>query len=147
MALLNRSRIPIFFHIPKCAGTYAIVKQLQFMRTSYLDLIDFDSSKRRDEMKVLKNIEVYQISNGARFIVARVLAFDFEQICDLEKNLRRPFKEDLTYYTVDLPQLTVDFLKRIQIHSVVIKARGFSIRDQLFQTLSISGESVLKWIL
>jgi len=66
MKQLGSSTIPVFFHVPKCAGTYAISQNISFMRRRYLDLIHFDKEKRRDAGKILKNIAIYKDFNGTK---------------------------------------------------------------------------------
>jgi len=122
---------PVFFHIPKCAGTYVIRKQMALLH-DFRKKININDTEPGKYIKVIKD----------GYIVALIIALDPQMICMNNPDF---YPENKVHYKVNIDNITEDFIKNINILSIVIESRGFREYKSILEKMYI--KNAYKWII
>ena len=128
-----KRKIPVFYHIPKNAGTYVsdwFLVAFRHYRRTYTDWL----KTRTSEWDTIKSIQI--VENG--FIIARVLVGDPEHFCDDNPNLF--IKYSNAQFDTDLKSLTKEFFDNIFLFGIIIEGRGFMLKEEI---LNLFGKYIL----
>ena len=118
------NKIPVFYHIPKNAGTYVsdwMLIAFRHYRRTYTDWL----KTRTSEWDTIKSIRI--VENG--FIIARVLVGDPEHFCDDNPNLF--IKSSNNEFDTDLKSLTKEFFDNIFLFGIIVEGRGFMLKEEI----------------
>lgn len=121
-------KIPVFYHIPKNAGTYIggfALGTLRYFRFYYTDWL---ASKREGE-----TLKVLQVKNGdhmiARLFISDPLFFTKQYLHVLVKHSEIEFD-------IDIKDLNDDLLNNIFLYFVSIEANGFRLQNKILDKIS-----------
>ena len=118
---MQNRKIPVFYHIPKNAGTYVsdwMLIAFRYYRRTYTDWL----KTHTPEKDTIKSIQI--IENG--FIIARVLIGDPKHFCE-----KFPYfiqKRSGTEWDIEFENVTLNFIKNLFIFGIIIESRGFKKR-------------------
>lgn len=118
--------IPVFYHVPKNAGTYVINNMLLFFREYRRTHTDWLNRT----YETARNIEIKQ---GDKTLM-RLIAGDPDNWCG--NNLASD-PHDATHYTIDESQIE-PVVDNTWLFAVVVEGDGFEYRDRLTSRLNIS---------
>ena len=128
---------PVFFHIPKCAGTYVIKQQLS--------LIHAYRKKKQIENKDLiitsepgRNIEIMKGNQ----VLVRIIALDIKNIC-LSNHKFEISKSDITNFKINFEEINIETFNEVEIISVTIKSAGFRYWKNILKKIGINSSK--KW--
>lgn len=116
-----KRKIPVFYHIPKNAGTYVsdwFLVAFRHYRRTYTDWL----KTRTSEWDTIKSIQI--VENG--FIIARVLVGDPEHFCKIFPYFIE--KNSDTEWNIEFKNVTPDFIKNLFVFGVIIESCGFKRR-------------------
>lgn len=123
-----KRKIPVFYHIPKNAGTYVsdwfLIAFRSYRRTHTSWLENYTSE--RDSIKCLQIV-----NNG--FLIAKFLVGDPTYFCDTYSNLF--VKHSKTEFNINLKDLTLEFLDNLFLFGVIIEGRGFKLKKEVLNLL------------
>ena len=118
-----KQKLPVFFHVPKNAGTYVtdwlLVGFRQYRRTKTNWLQNYTPEK--DSIKTIQILR-------EDFIVARCLVGDPNYILDAANSLT---KLDKNNFKIDIKEIYQ--LNEFFVFAVIVEARGFKIKDQILE--------------
>lgn len=117
-------KLPVFFHVPKCGGTYVINRF-----TAYLSYINKYSNNGR--------CTIINIVNKKRDILYRLVVEDTYNICSSEKDLKSSnTNKNWPVYDLHVSNLSEELLNNFSIFLVVITSLSFSkYNKQLYSCL------------
>jgi hypothetical protein len=121
-------KIPVFYHIPKNAGTYVINWMLiafRHYRRAYTDWLK-NHTPEKDSIKCL------QITSEG-FIIAKFLIGDPNYFCETFTCVDK--KHSNTEWDIDIKNLSKDLFKNVFLFGVVIEARGFRSFDHILKVV------------
>jgi hypothetical protein len=121
--MVQNKNIPIFFHVPKNAGTFAISLIFQYLRVLRRQL------HAEANFQTIRNIVVKK----GRLDAARILALDPTNECSNCDKYRRGMEADKTHYIIDLDDMGGLNFKLLNIFTVVIEAAGFTSRSEILE--------------
>jgi hypothetical protein len=122
-------KIPIFYHIPKNAGTYTIsyfIKFFEYWRDNYTDWNDYS-------VEGFSNIKFVCLVKDNR-ILARLLLGDLNQF--LDQYLGNITQQSESEFKIDLDEVTSEFLNNFFVFAVIIQSEGFKYRSTLLAHLA-----------
>ena len=123
-----KRKIPIFYHIPKNAGTYVsdwLIIGLRHYRVTYTNWLETINEK-------LDSIKCLTVMEGD-FLVARLIVGDPHYYCDSHPEFLS--KRSKTEFSIDLQNLTSDLLNKVFLFSLIVESYGFKIRSRLLSFL------------
>lgn len=126
---MQNHKIPVFYHIPKNAGTYVsdwMLVAFRYYREFYTNWLKSYTSDK-------DSIKVIQITNNDS-IVARILLGDPNYILD-SKKAELFKKHNNRRWDVDINYVSFDFLKELVLFGVIIESNGFKIKQKLLYFL------------
>jgi hypothetical protein len=121
---IQKRKIPVFYHIPKNAGTYVsdwMLMSFRYYRRIYTDWLK-NFSLNQDSIKCL------QIKSN-EFIVAKFLIGDPNYFCETLNVFDK--KHSNTEWDIDINNLNENLLANVFLFGIIIEARGFSCRDEI----------------
>jgi len=121
-------KIPIFYHIPKNAGTYVsdwLTIGLRYYRITYTSWLKTHDAER-DSIKRL------MVMKGG-ILIARLMVGDPDYYCDSDP--RFASKMSKTEFYIDVQNLTLDLLDNVFLFSVIIEGNGFKTRNCILALL------------
>jgi hypothetical protein len=124
--LYQDSTVPVFYHIPKNAGTFAISTMFLYFRKWRKNTGWVTEDTMRESAR---NIIVL---NG-KHQVARIIAGDPNEFCN---NTKEFFKGDLptddeTAYYIKLEDVNADLMSGLNVFSIIIESEGFQIHEDI----------------
>jgi len=118
-------KIPVFFHIPKNAGTYvsdSMLSALRYYRRTYTDWL-------KSTTEEYNSIKFLQITRSG-FVIAKFLIGDPSGFCKTVVNFDK--KHSDIEWDIDINNLPIDLFEKVFLFGVVIEAGGFrNFRDIL----------------
>jgi hypothetical protein len=117
-------QIPVFYHVPKNAGTYVsdwMLVAFRHYRRTYTDWINAFSLEQ-DSIKCLQIT-----SNG--FVIAKLLIGDPNYFCETLTVFHK--KHSKTEWDIDVSNVTKELLASVFLFGVIIEARGFCSHTEL----------------
>lgn len=129
--------VPIFYHVPKNAGTYVINSSLLFLR-------EYRRSRTnwlQQPHETIKNIEI--VNNGET--VARLLAGDPDNVCSNEIKITNDLT-DRSHHYVELKDVEILLKSTMFMFMLVIEDAGFIIHDDIKNKLQLQNNSTC-WII
>lgn len=122
-------KIPIFYHIPKNAGTYMIGYFIEFFgywRDNHTDWNDYS-------VEGFSNIKLICLVKNNR-ILARLLLGDLNQFLDqYPGNITQQSESE---FEIDLDEVTSEFLNNFFVFAAIIESEGFKYRSTLLAHLA-----------
>ena len=115
---MQKRKIPVFYHIPKNAGTYVsdwMLIAFRYYRRTYTDWLKL-RTQDRDSIKCL------QITSN-NFIVAKFLIGDPNSYCETLTVFDK--KHSNTEWDINIKDLPKDLFQNVFLFGIVIEARGF----------------------
>lgn len=130
MKPLNQNKnVPVFYHVPKNAGTFAM--SLIFL---YLRMLRRKISVGRIEKRFETNRNI--VIKKGHLEIARILAFDPNNECSKCDLYVRGIKEDETHYIIELNDIEKLDLKKLNLFTIVIEADGFKFHKEILNKLT-----------
>jgi len=119
----KQEKIPVFYHVPKNAGTYFISVMILFLRLFRREKTNWLMFKH----ETIKNIEVFNDGKS----VARILLGDPENLISRRYRTKDPAK---VYHKVEFKKLDMQIISKCFVWGIIIEPDGF-IDDQYFLDL------------
>ena len=122
-------KIPVFYHIPKNAGTYVsdlMLLSFRYYRRTYTNWLR-TYIPERDSIKCLQVIK-----DG--FVVAKLLVGDPNSFC--EHNLKFIKKHSKTEWDIQLEDILPEALTKVFLFGVIVEGRGFKINNLILNLLN-----------
>lgn len=116
----QNSNVPVFYHVPKNAGTFAM--SLIFL---YLRIF------RRQIGGIGKTIRNIVIRNAQNLELARILGYDPNNYCASADDFVRGDPNDHTHYYIDVEKITNEHLNSINIFTIILEADGFKFHKEI----------------
>lgn len=120
----QNSNLPVFYHVPKNAGTFAM--SLIFL---YLRMLRRKISVGGIEKRFETNRNI--VIKKGHLEIARILAFDPNNECSKCDLYKRGIKEDETHYIIELNDIEKIDLKKLNLFTIVIEADGFKFHKEI----------------
>lgn len=120
----QNSNLPVFYHVPKNAGTFAMSLIFLYLRMLRRK-ISVGGNKRRFETN--RNIVIKK----DHLEIARILAFDPNNECSKCDLYKRGIEEDETHYIIELNDIEKIDLKKLNLFTIVIEADGFKFHKEI----------------
>lgn len=134
---MNHHMIPVFYHVPKNAGTYVINSSLLFLR----EYRRSQTNWLQQDHETVKNIEI--TSNGKT--VARLLAGDPDNVCFNEIRITND-TTDHSHHHISLNDVEILLDSRVFLFMLIIEDVGFSIHHDIKNKLWLQNNSTC-WII
>jgi hypothetical protein len=122
--LHQNKNVPVFYHVPKNAGTFAM--SLIFL---YLRMLRRKISVGGIEKRFETNRNI--VIKKGHLEIARILAFDPNNECSKCDLYVRGIKEDETHYIIELNDIEKLDLKKLNLFTIVIEADGFKLHKEI----------------
>lgn len=120
----QNSNLPVFYHVPKNAGTFAMSLIFLYLRMLRRK-ISVGGNERRFETN--RNIVIKK----DYLEIARILAFDPNNECGKCDLYKRGIKEDETHYIIELNDIEKIDLNKLNLFTIVIEADGFKFHKEI----------------
>lgn len=117
-------KIPIFYHIPKNAGTYVInwmIVTFRYYRRTYTDWC-------KNHCPDKETIKCLQITNEG-FIIAKFLIGDPKYFCETLTGVDK--KHSNTEWDINIKNLPKDLFENVFLFGVVIESHGLKMRHEI----------------
>lgn len=124
MSYLN---IPVFYHVPKNAGTYFIGIIMIFLRLFRRERTNW----LEKDHEAIKNIEIYEGSK----CIGRFICGDPNNYVVSQKMFSQKGDEQV-HFTCDIKNLKSLHLKKLFIFFIVIESEGFTFSEKMLSLLS-----------
>lgn len=134
---MSTNKLPVFYHVPKNAGTYVINSSLLFLREYRRSRTDW----LQQPHETVKNIEI--IHKGDT--VARLLAGDPDNICSNEIKITNDLT-DRSHHYVELKDVEMLLNSTMFMFMLVVEDAGFSIHVDIKNRLQLQNNSTC-WII
>jgi len=115
---MQKRKIPVFYHVPKNAGTYVLnwmMTAFRYYRQNYTEWLNNYTPEKT-------SIKCLQITNEG-FIIAKFLIGDPNYFCETFEGVDK--KHSKTEWDIDIKNLPENLFKNVFLFGVVIEARGF----------------------
>jgi len=122
-------KVPIFYHIPKNAGTYVsdwLTIGLRYYKNRYTSWWLNPPNAKRNSVKRL------MVMKGD-ILIAKLMVVDQDYYCDSHPGFSSKLSK--TEFYIDLQNLTLDLLDKVFLFCVVIEGSGFKIRNHVLALL------------
>ena len=126
---MQKHKIPVFYHIPKNAGTYVsdwLMIAFRYYRTTYTNWLKNYEPNR----STIKSVQI--IKEG--FIIARVLVGDptyFFDNCPLIIS-----KHSKTEFDMRVEDFSKELFRNVFLFGMIIESHGFAVRQELLDLVS-----------
>lgn len=115
--IYQNSNVPVFYHVPKNAGTFAI--SLIFL---YLRIFRRKINGLNPEYETNRNIV---IRNAQNLQFARILGYDPNNYCASADDFVKGDLNDDTHYYIDVEKITNEHLNSFNVFTIILEAGGF----------------------
>jgi hypothetical protein len=122
------NKLPVFYHIPKNAGTYVYSRLLMSFRHYRRKYTDWNK-KAITGKDSIKSVQVIQDGN----IVARLLVGDPNYLLE---NCPLFLKRSNTDWDIQLKDFSKELIQNVFLFGVVLESRGFTIRQKILNFVS-----------
>lgn len=116
----QNSNLPVFYHVPKNAGTFA-------MSLIFLYIRIFQGQNGGIE-KTIRNIV---IRNAQNLELARIIGYDPNMYCNSADDFVKGDLNDHTHYYIDVEKITNEHLNSLNIFTIIIEADGFKFHKEI----------------
>lgn len=122
---MQKRKIPVFYHIPKNAGTYVSDWMLIAFR-HYREIYTNWLNNHKPEQDSIKVIQVFK----GNFIVARILVGDPNRFSEFyESDIFEKYNN--RRFNIDIKDLSNGLFQNTFIFGIIIESHGFKIRQQV----------------
>lgn len=123
---MQKRKIPVFYHIPKNAGTYVsdwMLIAFRYYRRTYTDWL----KTHTPEKDTIKSIQI--IENG--FIIAKILVGDSDYYC--ESYPKFVTKHSKTEWDINLNDVTEELCSNTFLFGIIIESVGFETKRDILK--------------
>lgn len=124
----QNSNVPVFFHVPKNAGTFAV--SLIFL---YLRIFRRQIGGIINEYETNRNIV---IRNAQNLELARILGYDPNNYCASVDDFVKGDSNDETHYYIDVEKITNEHLNSFNVFTIILEADGFLHHNHILSKFS-----------
>lgn len=121
----NKRKIPIFYHIPKNAGTYILSYCINIFRYYRRNSTSWNSLYNSTTVSTIKTINLIK----ENLIVARIIVGDPNLFIDNNLNIFNINSKN--EFELEYNKLNVDLIENLFIFSIIIESRGFEHHTQI----------------
>jgi len=121
----NKRKIPVFYHIPKNAGTYIISHCINTFLYYRRNFTSWNSLYDSTNVSTIKTINL----TNENLIIARIIVGDPNLFID--KNLNIFNKDSKHEFNLEYNKLNTNLIKSLFIFSIIIESNGFGNHDNI----------------
>jgi len=123
--LNQQSNVPVFYHVPRNAGTYTVSIFFNYLRY-YIT----------DHLRVLRRYPTYVtprnvIIRDKNVELARFLGYDPNNFCGKSNKFEKGLEEDKTHFYIELSDLNPSVLSHVCVFALIIESDGFRIHEEI----------------
>jgi hypothetical protein len=136
---MQNRKIPVFYHIPKNAGTYVSDWMLIAFRYYRGKYTNWDQLGRLDNGTTIKALQI--MKDGV--IVARLLVGNPTYFCESYSKFSK--KHSKTEWEINFEDITSELLDNVFVFSLIIESTGFRIQQEISNILK--GHGIYKFLI
>ena len=127
---MQKRKIPVFYHIPKNAGTYVsdwLMIAFRHYRQNYTNWLTSHSPEK-------SSIKCLHIKNDQENVIAKFMVGDFKYFCETYPKFIA--KHSKTEWEINLTDVTEELLNNVFLFAAIIESCGFINRKSVLEKLS-----------
>jgi hypothetical protein len=128
----SKRKIPVFYHIPKNAGTYVsdwMMVAFRYHNRTYANRIKAELQDQ-NFLKNLRTIKCLRVIKN-NLIIARILVGDLNYYCELHSKFTA--KHSSTEWDINLKDIDQEILSNVFVFGIIIESTGFESKKDVLK--------------